>query len=93
MDDDTHHEPIELNTNDFPVDCTTASIYKYTINFSLSDITVKEKKLLAEKFVARVKLNRKNSNFVHNNKFEFFFPTLQTELESMFFQVVCFARI
>jgi hypothetical protein len=81
-----------LATNDFPLDWSKVTVYKYTIHVSPEDIATHEKKALAKLFVAQFKPSRKNSMFVHNNDFEYFFPTLQPGLENNFFQVVYFRQ-
>jgi len=90
--DGPQDEAVWLATNDFPVNWKEAQVYKYTIHVSPESIATKEKKALAKKFVAQMKPSLKNSTFVHNDNFEFYFPTIQPGLENKFFQVVCFRQ-
>jgi hypothetical protein len=93
LNDGSHDKSaVWLATNDFPLDWKEATVYKYTIHVSPEDITTKEKKALAKKFVDQLKPSLKNSTFVHNGNLEFFFPTPQPGLENKFFQVVCFRQ-
>jgi hypothetical protein len=83
------HEIIKLKTNDFPIDLTWATIYKYTIKFFPDDIPIKEKKYLAHKFLRRLKLNRKSSTVIRSDVCELLLPNDEPDLATASFQVVC----
>ncbi len=85
---DTLDESVELKTNDFPLDLTKATIYKYTIKFSMEKISTTDKKFLASKFLDQLKVNRKSECFIYGNNFEFMLPRLESDLVKKALQAV-----
>jgi hypothetical protein len=85
-------ESIYLKTNDFPVDLNNATIYKCIIKFAPPGITTQEKKFLARRFMAQLKLNRKQEDLIYENKFEILLPTQEPELAHKALQSVFFRR-
>jgi hypothetical protein len=81
-------QSIKLKTNDFPIDLTKATIYKYTIEFSPDNINTKEKKVLSENFLSRLKLDYKSPSFIRGSNFEIFLPRQESELEEKALQAV-----
>lgn len=83
------HEVIKLKTSDFTTYLKRATIYKYTIKFFPDDIPIKEKKYPADKFLGRLKLNRKSSTVIRNDVCEFLLPNDEPDFATASSQAVC----
>jgi hypothetical protein len=105
--DDPIHGSITLMTNDLPIDLTCATIHRYIIKFSPQNILLprdnitftmentlptKEKKFLARRLVAQLRLSNKYEGFIYDNDFEILLPNAADELLHNSLQAVYFRK-